>query len=231
MKLVQIAVLAAAVSLGGSVIAQAAATPAKGLKITKITGTVNIMKDGVIVMTLKPGDSIPEIKDNQMTFAVVEGSMELQAGGKAITAGAGANFSVTSNRSEVEISVTAGAPVAIKSESGHNVVLTPNTTVSMVNTRGKVEISVEKGNAVVSNASGGETQSVKAGETASIPAMPPAPIAAAAPAPAKEEPEAEIPAETPADAAVTVPVTEPPPTTVIQTQTVEEATEVSGSNP
>lgn len=227
MKLFQLAVLAAAVSLGGSVFAQAPDNPGKGLTITRITGTVNIMKNGVVIMTLKPGDAIPEIMDNKMSFAVVAGSMEIQASGKTITAGAGSNFTVTAAHGDLNVALGGGAPVAIKSESGHNVVLTPNSEVKMVNTGGKLEVTIEKGRAVVSNADGGETRSMKAGETFSMPSVPAPAVTPAAPAPAKpaaapaavEEPKAALPAF------------EPPPTTVIPTQTVEEALEVSGSNP
>lgn len=216
MKLFQIAALAAAVSLGGSVFAQTPANPVKGIKIVKITGTVNVIKDGAIVMTLKPGDAIPEIKDTGITFSVVDGGIEVQADGKTITAAAGASFTVSADKNEVRIAAAAGAPVAVKSESGHNVVLTPDSEVKMTTTKGKVEIKVEKGGAVVSNASGGETRNVKAGETVSIPA----PLAPVAP-PAPVVPPAAQPA----------PAVEPPPTAVIPTQLVEEAKEVSGSNP
>jgi hypothetical protein len=149
--------------------------PAKGMKITKITGTVNIMKDGVIVKTLKPGDAIPVITDNKLSFAVVEGTMEVEAGGKTITAATGSNFTVTSNNGQVNVALGAGAPVAVRTESGNNVVLTPNSEIKMITSNEKVEIKVEKGNAVVSNAAGGETQNLTAGQTVNVAVAPPPP--------------------------------------------------------
>lgn len=196
--------------------------PAKGMKITKITGTVNIMKDGVIVKTLKPGDAIPVITDNKLSFAVVEGTMEVEAGGKTITAATGSNFTVTSNNGQVNVALGAGAPVAVRTESGNNVVLTPNSEIKMITSNEKVEIKVEKGNAVVSNAAGGETQNLGAGQTVSVSALPPPPPPSATTAPAVTE---DAPPATDGTTVVNGDTTlppPPPPSTVNPTQEAEE---------
>ena len=238
MKLSHLVAVAAIAAFGGNLFAQtppapaqpakpavapakpvAKPVPAKGMKITKITGTVNIMKDGVIVKTLKPGDAIPVITDNKLSFAVVEGTMEVEAGGKTITATTGSNFTVSSTNGQVSVALGAGAPVAVRTESGNNVVLTPNSEIKMITSNEKVEIKVEKGNAVVSNAAGGETQNLAAGQTVNVPSAPPAPPAAVTPAATEEAPVAET-----APAVETEPVVvAPPPSTVIPTQETEEA--------
>ena len=189
------------------------------MKITKITGTVNIMKDGVIVKTLKPGDAIPVITDNKLSFAVVEGTMEVEAGGKTITATTGSNFTVTSNNGQVNVALGAGAPVAVRTESGNNVVLTPNSEIKMITANEKVEIKVEKGNAVVSNAAGGETQNLAAGQTVSVTALPPPPPPAAVTPVVTED------APPVTDGTVTADTVLPPPptSTVNPTQETEES--------
>lgn len=232
MKLFPLVAVAAIAAFGGNLFAQtppagpaapavapAKPAPAKGMKITKIAGTINIMKDGVIVKTLKPGDAIPVITDNKLSFAVVEGSMEVEAGGKTITAGTGSNFTVTSNNGQVNVALGAGVPVAVRTESGNNVVLTPNSEVKMITSSEKVEIKVEKGNAVVSNAAGGETRNLGAGQTVNVSAVPPPPppSAPAAPAVTESAPPAAVPA---GDAALPPP---PPPSTVIPTQETKQA--------
>ncbi|MEK7721791.1 MAG: hypothetical protein AAB359_05325, partial [Elusimicrobiota bacterium] len=180
-------------------------------------GTVNILKDGVVVMTLKPGDAIPEITDNKVAFSIVDGTVEIEAGGKKISGATGSNFTVTSNEGQVNVSLGAGTPVAVKSESGHNVILTANSEVKMVNVGGKIEISMEKGNAVVTNASGGETQTVRAGQSVFLSAAAPmsAPTASA-----------------PVEKAPAVTIALPPATSVIPTQEIVQAVcEVSASTP
>lgn len=206
MKLFHLLAIATVLAFSANVFAQAPA--AKGIKITKITGTVNIMKDGAVIMTLKPGDAIPEITDNKVTFAIVDGTVEIEAGGKKISGATGSNFTVTANAAQVNVALGAGTPVAVKSESGHNVILTANSEVKLVNTNGTVQISMEKGSAVVTNASGGETQTVQAGQMVSVPSAPAA-VAATAVTPAEE-----------VEAAVVVVA---PATTVIATQEVVQA--------
>lgn len=246
MKPFQILAAAAVVAFSANVFAQPAPTeapvpvtpevvaapvvPAKGIKITKITGTVNIMKDGAILMTLKPGDAIPELTDNSVTFAIVDGTVDVEAGGKKISGATGSNFTVTATDGKVNVALGAGTPVAIKSESGHNIILTANSEVKMVNTAdNKVEITMEKGNGVITNASGGDTQTVQAGQAINIPvtevlveAPPPAV------APIKEVPPVEPVVDQPIVENIFV---EPPPPSVIPSQEVKEAEDVSGSNP
>jgi quercetin dioxygenase-like cupin family protein len=208
--------------------ASAKPVPAKGMKITKITGTVNIMKDGVIVKTLKPGDPIPVITDNKLSFAVVEGTMEVEAGGKTITASTGSNFTVTSNNGQVNVALGAGAPVAVRTESGNNVVLTPNSEIKMITANEKVEIKVEKGNAVVSNAAGGETQNLGAGQTVNVSAVPPPPPPSATTAPVVTE---DAPPATDGTVVVNGDTTLPPPPTSTVNPTQETEEEVVAETP
>ncbi len=218
MKLFQLLAISAVFAFSANVFAQAPGQTAKGIKITKITGTVNIMKDGVVVMTLKPGDAIPEITDNKVTFAVVDGTIEIEAGGKKISGATGSNFSVASNAGQVNVALGAGTPVAVKTESGQNVILTANSEVKMINANDKVMISMEKGNAVMTNASGGETQTVQAGQTVTVPSAPViTPTATHDVKPEVEEP---------------IVIVEPPATTVIPTvEIVQAVCEVSASTP
>ncbi len=181
MKLFHLAAMVILAAFSANVFAQPVAPGrlAKSIKITKITGTVNVMKDGMVIMTLRPGDAIPEITDNKVTFVIVDGTVEVEAGGKKISGATGSNFTVTSNEGQVNVSLGAGTPVSVKTESGFNVILTANSEVKLVNANGKVEISMEKGNAVVTNSSGGDTQTVKPGQTVVVPVNPlppPAPV-------------------------------------------------------
>lgn len=161
---------------------------AGGLRITRITGTVNIMKDGGILATLKPGDAVPAIEDTGITLAVVEGTIELEAAGKTITAATGSNFTVASAAGELDITVAAGTPVAVKTPSGHNLIVTANTRVGMTAVDGRIDIRVGKGIVVMTNASGGQTQTIRTGETAVVaPSAAPAVPADAAGTVAAEE--------------------------------------------
>ncbi|KAF0125960.1 MAG: hypothetical protein FD154_1502 [Elusimicrobia bacterium] len=205
----------------GSAFAQAdppaPAAQAAGLKITRITGTVNIMKDGFILMTLKPGDSVPAITDASVAFAVVEGTIEVAANGKTITAATGSNFTVAAAKGKVDISVTAGTPVAVKTPSGHNIVVTANSDVRLATVGGKVTVKVEKGAAVITDAAGGRTQTLKTGETATVTV--PATITTTTKTATVKEAATE-------ETTVTAPES-----TVIETQTVGQSNEVSASNP
>jgi len=115
-------------------------------------------------------------------------------------------------------------------------VMTSNSEVRMVNTNGTVAISMEKGTAVMTDASGGQTRTVQAGQTVTVPSA--STVTAAAPAPVAPVETAEEPANETTDAEVVAPVVvEPPVSTIIATETLQDAeevlesTEVSGSNP
>ena len=219
MKLFHLLAISTVLAFSANVFAQAPGQAAKGIKITKITGTVNIMKDGVVVMTLKPGDAIPEITDNSVTFSIVDGTVEIEAGGKKISGATGSNFTVSSNAGQTNVALGAGTPVAVKTESGQNIILTANSEVKMINANGNVMISMEKGNAVMTNASGGQTQTVQAGQTVTVPE---------APMPVATTQVAVTPTE---EVAVEV-VVEAPATTVIVTQEIVQAVcDVSSSSP
>ena len=219
MKLFHLLAISTVLAFSANVFAQAPGQAAKGIKITKITGTVNIMKDGVVVMTLKPGDAIPEITDNSVTFSIVDGTVEIEAGGKKISGATGSNFTVSANAGQTNVALGAGTPVAVKTESGQNIILTANSEVKMINANGNVMISMEKGNAVMTNASGGQTQTVQAGQTVTV---------SETPAPAATTSVAVTPTE---EVAVEV-VVEAPATTVIVTQEVVQAVcDVSSSSP
>lgn len=223
MKLFKLLAIVALTAFSVNAFAQTS-TAKKGIKITKITGTVNIIKDGQVIQTLKPGDAIPEITDNKVTFAVVNGTVEVEAGGKIVSAATGSNFSVSTSNGQTSVAVAAGTPVAVRTESGNNVVLTSNSEVKMVNKNGTVAISMEKGTAVMTNASGGQTQTVQAGQTVEVAAAP-AQTVTTSQAPVKEA------AKTTDDTAIAPVVVEPPATTVIPTETVQQSEVVSGSNP
>ena len=217
MKHLKMAVLALAVSFTANLSAQPAQAkymkPAPGIKIAKITGTVNLLKNGLVVMTLRPGDPIPALSDHSISFAVVDGALELEASGEKISADAGANFTVTSEKGgKMTISVAEGTPVQIKDVSGNTIVLTRNSEVKITDTGNKTKISVQKGSALVTTSSGGEPKTVNAGDTLKLSAPEPAPA----------------PGPEPAHAAI-LPVM--PESSVIPSKTVQESCEVSGSTP
>ena len=220
MKLFHLLAISTVLAFSANVFAQAPGQAAKGIKITKITGTVNIMKDGVVVMTLKPGDAIPEITDKSVTFSIVDGTVEIEAGGKKISGATGSNFTVSANAGQTNVALGAGTPVAVKTESGQNIILTANSEVKMINANGNVMISMEKGNAVMTNASGGQTQTVQAGQTVTVSETP---AVAAASTSISVTPGEEVNVEV---------VVETPATTVIVTQEIVQAVcDVSSSSP
>ncbi len=214
------------------------AAPAAGLKITKLTGTVNLMKDGVIVMTLKPGDALPTLVDPAMTFAVVDGSIEVEAGGQTMVAATGSNFTVNAeNGADVKIMVAEGAPVEVKGAAGNSMVVTQNSEIQMKNDGVKMEIAIDKGSALVTTPSGEAPKTINAGEKIEMAPMPPAPpVAPVAPAVAPGAPVTpeEAPAAPEAPVAPELPVL-PPPTvpenTNIPTQIVQESCGLSNSTP
>ena len=168
MKLFHLLALALVMASGTALFAQ----PAKGLKISKITGTVNIMKNGAIAATLKPGAAIPVITDNKVSFSIMDGTVEVEAGGKKISGATGANFTITAVNGQINVALGAGTPVAVKSESVHNIVLTAGSEIKMARAGSNVQIIVVKGNAVITDASGGGTQTLLAGQAASVPSAP-----------------------------------------------------------
>ncbi|HPO44267.1 MAG TPA: hypothetical protein PK875_00595 [Spirochaetota bacterium] len=203
-----------------------------GFRITRITGTVNIIKDGKVLVTLNPGDAVPAIEGGWITFAVVEGTLELEAAGKTITAATGSNFTVGSVDGRMDISVAAGTPVVVKAPSGHNLVVTANSAVRLSAANGGTGISVERGIVVMTDASGGRTQTLRTGETATA-AVPPAPAAtAAAGTAAAEEPAAAgETAEETTSAGEDLPPPPPSAAAPIETEVLEESQETSASNP
>ena len=199
-----------------------------GLRIVSINGTVNMMKDGLVIMTLKKGDAIPQITDPSITFVVIDGNMELEASGQKVSAATGSNFTITSSKGQVSVVTTAGSPVQIVTASGNSIVVTQNSEVKIETSKGKMEVSVAKGSAVVSNPSGGESKTINAGEKAEVAVVAPAaPVAAQTEKPA---PNAEL---QPSDEPVTIQplgfmdLT----SSVIPTKEVQESNEVSPSTP
>lgn len=165
------------VFFAGCLFAQAAdiakpAIPAPGLKLTRITGTVHLMKYGLVVITLRPGDAIPSLADPNITFAVVDGSIELKAGREKISAEGGANFTLTAEKGrEVLISVDEGSPLEFAGVYGGNVLLAQNSEVRINYTLKKTKLYVKKGNAMVTMPGAKEPNSVNAGETVEIPVI------------------------------------------------------------
>ena len=238
MRLLLILILASAISFGGNVFAQI--KPVNHLKINKIIGVVNVVRNGVVIMTLRPGSDLPAITTD-MTFSVVKGGIELQADGKTITGVTGSKFTVSSADGVIRIAVAAGSPVLLNTESSSKVVLTQRAEVKIINTDGKTTIAVEKGSIVSNNSTGGDTQTTKAGKTLSLPA-PAMPVATISNKPGTSA-TGDAPVVSPAVKSLTPSVITPNvltpsviptnviPASVIPTATVEEGQDVSRSNP
>ncbi|HBA60286.1 MAG TPA: hypothetical protein DCZ92_05630 [Elusimicrobia bacterium] len=174
MKYLKTATLAL-VLFTGNLLAQSAGTgkfvlPTPGLKITETTGTVNLMKYGLVVMTLRPGDVIPALVDTSISFTVVDGIIVLEAGREKISAAGGATFTVTAEKGrEVVISVAEGAAITIKG-SAENVMLATDSEIKITYNRKKTIILIKKGSAVTTLSFGAEQKIVNAGGTFVIPA-------------------------------------------------------------
>jgi hypothetical protein len=199
-----------------------AAAADKTVRITKVTGTVQLMKSGVVVMTIKPGDAIPANLAANMTFFVVSGSIEVEAGGMKISGVTGSEFRPTFSGGSLVVASEGRASVEVKNSAGQSVIMTSNSEIKMNTSGATTNVEVQKGRAVVTDASGGGTKMVNAGETASFPSGPVVVAQNNAPAP-KEEP---VTQDNPIDTAVYVPQT-----SVIVTQEATESSEVSGSTP
>jgi len=201
----------------------------KSVKITKVSGTVQLMKDGVVVMTIKPGDAIPANLDPGLSFRVVSGNIEVEAGGMKINGVTGSDFKPTFSNGSMVVSSQGSGSVEVKSPSGYSVVLPNGSEVKMTDTGTTTNVEVQKGRAVVTDAAGGGTQIVNVGESAAVPSAPVVVVQTETPKETpKEEPkeEAVVDAGYPADTTVYTPET-----AVIVTQEATEATEVSGSTP
>lgn len=196
----------------------------QSVRITKVAGTVQLMKDGVVIMTIKPGDAIPRNLDANITFFVVSGTLEVEAGGMKITGVTGSEFKPTFSGGALVVASDGRSSVVVKNSAGQSVVMASNSEIKMTTTGGNTEVDVQKGRAVVSNPSGGNTQVVNAGETVSFAAAPPIVVQDQT---TKDEPKVdETKSEEPLVATEYVPET-----SVIATQEVKEADEVSGSTP
>lgn len=197
----------------------------KTIKITKVAGTVQLMKNGVVVMTIKPGDPIPTKLDSNVTFFVVNGTVEVEAGGMKITGVTGSKFKPSFSGNALVVASEGRASVVVKNQAGQSVVMTSNSEVKLNTTGAVTQVEVQKGRAVVSNPTGGGTQVVNAGESTSFSAVPPVAQTPTAPVVPAEEPA--VTEETPA----AEPVAVVPETSVNPVQEAEESTEVSGSTP
>lgn len=203
----------------------------KPVKITKVSGTVQLMKNGVVVMTIKPGDAIPANLDPGLSFHVVSGSIEVEAGGMKINGVTGSDFTPTFTNGSMVVASQGSGSVEVKSPSGYSVVLPRGSEVKMTDTGVTTNVEVQKGRAVVTDAAGGGTKIVNVGETAAVPSAPAVAAPAAAPVTEVVAVTGDAPVYNPADAAYV------PATSVIATReaaesaTVTEASEVSGSTP
>jgi len=200
----------------------------KAVRITKVAGTVQLMKNGVVYMTIKPGDTIPAKIDSNVTFFVVSGTIEMEANGMKISGATGAEFTPSFSRGSMVVSSMGRGSVEVKSGSGHSVLMPTGSEVRLTRDGKETDIEVQKGRAVVTDASGGGTRVMNAGDTFSIPSTPVPPAAAPKDEPKKDEPKKDEPKDTdnPADTTVFVPESN-----VIVTQEATESNEVSGSTP
>lgn len=172
MKFLRLVMLAAAVSLGGSAFADTTAPQSPPMVIKNAVGNLTVTgrilnPDGTYTwqtVTLKPGDKIPDFDPNPPadtpppSVTVTAGSVDMQIGGKTVTAGAGATFTVSNTNGVVAVSAT-GAPVTVKTESGHNVVVTAGSAVNMTTTtndqgQAQVAIAVTQGSAKITDSTG-----------------------------------------------------------------------------
>ncbi len=225
-------------SAGLVIAAEAPAAPAadKPVRITKVSGTVQLLKDGAVFMTIKPGDAIPADLDSGVSFRVVSGSIEVEAGGMKITGVTGSEFKPTFTNGSMVVNAQGSGSVEVKSPSGYSVVLPSGSEVKMTGTGTGTNVEVQKGRAVVTDAAGGGTQILNAGETAVLPSTPVVVVRTETP---KSAPKEESQKEEVVNLAGYPPDTTAytPETAVITTQELDESTrvteanEVSGSTP
>ncbi|MDD4004714.1 MAG: hypothetical protein PHW69_05860 [Elusimicrobiaceae bacterium] len=151
------------------------------LEFTSITGTVQILKNGQVIMELTENDPLPTNLDADISFKVLTGTVELKANNQVvITGAAGANFSVTQTENSATINSATGTPVEAKDNIGNTYVLTDNSAVTFASTEQGFTVSVAEGRILQSNPSG-ETTIIGSGESvvvAGAPATepPPAPV-------------------------------------------------------
>ena len=167
MKFIQITALAAAFSFGASAFAQT--PPAETMRIRNAVGQIVITQNGRTV-TLNPGDPIPDITDPSATFTAVNGAIDMTVNGETIHAGVGATFAISVVNGAVSVAATGSAAVAIQTADGHNVTVTGGSAVNMAPTTDgqQVAITVTSGNALVSDSSGGQAQTVAQGQTVDV---------------------------------------------------------------
>jgi hypothetical protein len=89
-------------------------------------------------------------------FEVVDGVVEVLINAQLITATAGADFGVTHKPGYLKVTSNQGVPIEISMTSGHNLVLTSKAEVTILQSEGKLKISVNKRRALMSDLRGGQ---------------------------------------------------------------------------
>lgn len=208
---------------------QAATATKLKLKVKKVTGVVHVKRGGKIIMTLKPGDILPDNLDADVSFSVIDGTVKIEIAGQQVTGTAGSNFEVTAKDDQIIVRSGEGVPVEIQTTSGHAVVLTENTTVELTQTDNQLAIEVVSGRALMSDLAGGETKILNAGDETKATVTKAPPPEAEKKEKAKEEPKKTEAEEAEAeDIEPTIPedVKVEPETSVIPTQEEQESEEV-----
>ncbi len=135
-----------------------------GINITSLSGRVQLIKNGQVVMELTENDPLPTNLDSGITFKVLTGTMEIKAGNQIVTGSAGSEFAVAKTRGKTTVSSGSGTPVEVKDTAGNTYVLTERSAVSFSPVEQGVKVEVSQGRVLQSNTSG-ETSIIGSGES------------------------------------------------------------------
>lgn len=135
------------------------------IALTSITGTVQIMKNGQVIMELTENDTVPQNLDSGVTIKVLTGSTEIKVGNNVtVTGPAGSVFSLSATNNSATITSAAGTPVEAKDNVGNTYVFTQNSAVTFAQDDKGFTVSVGQGRVLQSNAKG-DTTIIGSGES------------------------------------------------------------------
>lgn len=158
------AALAQVAGGAGAGAAGAAVANNGSLSIASLSGRVQLIKNGQVVMELTENDPLPKNLDSGITFKVLTGTVEIKAGDQIVTGSAGSEFSVAKAGGRTTISSGSGTPVEVKDTAGNTYVLTEKSAVSFSPVEQGVKVEVSQGRVLQSNISG-ETSIIGSGES------------------------------------------------------------------
>jgi len=168
----------AAAAIAAAVFSAAAAqeTPRQSepilITFTRITGITHIKNGDEILRTLTPGAAPAQPPANRIGVYVAEGRVEIAVSSCALSAAAGAEFTLSADTASVRIAVGSAAPAQLSNCAGRVAVITANSEFYFQTADGAVLFKTIKGKVLLSDPVSGETKVLADGDSQSVAAAP-----------------------------------------------------------